>query len=353
MERASQMTLRILVVAPLFQEWYAGHFILRAAKSLGFGVLGFDYRFPFNLKDIYIRGRGVDELWRSILRRVPVLPTVFVTNFNRRLVKVSCKYRPDLVLVCEGELLKEAALERIRRVVGSKLVFWTFDDPQLIERHLKVARWYDYCLTNSLHAVQTYKENGITSVSYLPWGCDPHIHKRIILDDLKDATYKSDVCLYGGFHARRVVFLRKISDIRLGIWGRGWNRLPSDDPLRKLWKGSIIWLTELVKMYSGAKIALNIQRTETTATTTTSRMWEATACGAMLLTEKVSGIDLAFEVGKEVICYENKEDLREKVMFYLSNEEIRKKVASRGQARCRRNHTVSNRLKKIIRLCKP
>jgi len=343
----------MVVVAPLFQEWYAGRFIIRAAKSLGLDVLGFDFRFPFGLKDIYICGRGVDEFFGSTRRRLPLLSRVFVNKINELLFQISCKYRPDLVLVCEGELLKEAALERIRRVVGSKLVFWTFDDPQLIERHLKVARWYDYSLTNSLHAVQTYKENGITSVSYLPWGCDPHIHKRIILDDLKDATYKSDVCLYGGFHARRVVFLRKISDIRLGIWGRGWNRLPSDDPLRKLWKGSIIWLTELVKMYSGAKIALNIQRTETTATTTTSRMWEATACGAMLLTEKVSGIDLAFEVGKEVICYENENDLREKAMFYLSDEEIRRKVASTGQARSRRDHTVSNRLRKIIELCKP
>lgn len=345
------MTLRMLVVAPLFQEWYAGRFILRAAKSLGFEALGFDYRFPFNLRDIYIRSRGVDELWIRV--RTKMFQNIFVTKINERLVKVSEKYCPDLVLVCEGELLKETALKRIRKVVGSKLAFWTFDDPQLIERHLKVARWYDRCFTNSLDAIRTYKENGIESVSYVPWGCDPHIHRRITLDDLKDAKYKTDVCLYGGFHAKRVAFLRRISDIQLGIWGRGWNRLYHGDPLRKFWKGSIVRLLELVKMYSGTRIALNIQRTETTLTTTTSRMWEATACGAMLLTEKVSGIDLAFEVGKEVICYENQKDLREKVMFYLNNEEIRRKVTSRGQARCTRDHTVSNRLRKIIELCKP
>jgi len=347
------MTLRILVVAPLFQEWYAGRFILHAAKSLGLEAFGFDYRFSFNLKDIYLRGKGLDELWGSIRRRVKIFQNVFISQINEGLVTVSDKYCPDIVLVCEGELLKESALERIRKVVGSRLAFWTFDDPQLIKRHLEVAQWYDHCFTNSLDAVQIYKENGVNSVTYLPWGCDPYVHKKIILDDLKDVKYKTDVCLYANVHPKRVAFLHEISDTQLGIWGRGWNQLSASDPLRKFWKGSIVRLMELIKMYNGTKIALNIQRPETTLTTTTTRMWEATACGAMLLTEKVSGIDLAFEVGEEVICYEGLKDLREKVMFYLSNEEIREKVASRGQARCKRDHTVSNRLRKIIESCKP
>lgn len=196
-------------------------------------------------------------------------------------------------------------------------------------------------------------ENGVESVSYLPWGCDPSIHRRIVLDDLRDAKYRTDVCLYGGFQAKRAAFIREISDVRLGIWGRGWDRLDQGDPLRKFWKGSIVRLEKLVKMYSGTKIALNIQRPETTLTTTTTRIWEATACGAMLLTERISGIDLAFKVGKEVICYEGQKDLREKVMFYLQNEEAREKVASRGQDKCVRDHTVSNRLGKIIESCKP
>jgi len=349
----SQMTLRILVVAPLFQEWYAGRSILKAAESLGFEARGFDYRFPFNLRDIYVRGRGLDELSGMIRGRIGALQSMFITKTNERLYEVSEKYSPDLVLVCEGELLKEDTLENIRRVVGSRLAFWTFDDPQLIGRHVKIAGWYDHCFTNSLKAVETYKENGIKSVSYLPWGCDPYVHKKIPLDALRDAKYKTDVCLYASAHPYRVTFLRKISDARLGIWGRGWDMLRKDDPLRNMWRGPIIRLIELAKMYSGTKIALNIHRPETTLTTTTSRVWEATACGAMLLTQKVSGLDFAFKVGREVICYENPEDLREKVTFCLANEEVREKVASRGQARCKREHTVSNRLKKILELCKP
>jgi hypothetical protein len=75
--------MRLLVVAPLFQEWYAGRFILRAAERLGLEALGFDYRFPFTLKDVYMRSRGVDELWGSIRRRVRILNTVFVTKNQR------------------------------------------------------------------------------------------------------------------------------------------------------------------------------------------------------------------------------------------------------------------------------
>lgn len=91
---------------------------------------------------------------------------------------------------------------------------------------------------------------------------------------------------------------------------------------------------------------------ETDATITTNRLWEATACGAMLLTERAAGIDLAFKLGQEVVCYEDKKDLVEKVTFYLNNEDIRRKIALSGQNRCKKDHTVSNRLKRIIEVCR-
>lgn len=342
--------MRILVVAPLFQEWYAGRLILRAARSLGLEALGFDYRFPFNLRDIYLISTGVDIWWGSIINKVKILQSSFVRKVNEQLVRVASNYCPDLVLVCEGELLECTTLEKIKRLTGSKLAFWTFDDLQLIERHLKFAQVFDACFTNSIAAVRIYKDVGIKAY-YLPWGCDPSIHVRLPHSKLQP-KYVTDVCLLGAFHPKRYIYLHALPKVNLGIWGPGWDRLPRKDPLRRSWRGSITRLLELVKMYSGTKIALNIQRTETTLVATTSRIWEATACGAMLLTERVSGIDLAFEVGKEVVCYENKEDLREKIIFYLDNEEIRRKIAQLGQIRCKKDHTVSNRLKSIIQLCK-
>jgi spore maturation protein CgeB len=342
--------MRVLVVAPLFQEWYAGRFILRAAKLLGLEALGFDYRFPLKLRDVYLHRTGIDTLWYIFINNVKFFQSSFIRKVNEQLVRSTENYCPDLVLVCEGELLYDTTLEKIKNLVGSKLAFWTFDDPQLIERHLKVAPLFDCCFTNSIDAVQTYEDAGIKAY-YLPWGCDPSIHVRFPYEKL-ESKYITDVCLHGAFHPKRYAYLRMLQDVRLGIWGVGWNKLPRKDPLRRSWKGSIVRLTELVKVYSGTKIALNIQRTETTSTTTTNRIWESTACGSMLLTERVSGIDLAFRIGEEVICYENKEDLREKVSFYLSNEDERRRIALRGQIRCKRDHTVLNRLKKIIEICR-
>jgi len=346
--------MRLLIVAPLFQEWYAGRFILRAAKTLGLEALGFDYRFPFNLRDIYFGSTGTDVIWHSIISKVNFFQRSFVEKVNRQLIKVAENYCPDVVLVCEGELLECKTLEKVRRAVGSKLAFWTFDDPQLIDRHLKVAHIFDACFTNSIITLQTYKDAGVKAY-YLPWGCDPDIHTRLPYNKL-EPKYVSEVCLYAAFHPKRYIYLHYlrtlIPSVRLGIWGIGWNQLSQKDPLRKSWRGSITRLLELVKMYSGTKIALNIQRTETTLTTTTSRIWEATACGAMLLTERVAGIDLAFKLGQEVVCYEDKKDLVEKVTFYLNNDDIRRKIALRGQNRCKKDHTVPNRLKRIIEVCR-
>jgi spore maturation protein CgeB len=53
------------------------------------------------------------------------------------------------------------------------------------------------------------------------------------------------------------------------------------------------------------------------------RVYEALGCGSFLLTDHANGIEDLFQVGKEIIIYNN-DDLLEKIDYYLSNKREKK-----------------------------
>ena len=55
-----------------------------------------------------------------------------------------------------------------------------------------------------------------------------------------------------------------------------------------------------------------------------------------------------FEPDHEIICWKNKKDLFEKIIYYLENENERKKIARRGYNRAIKNHTWSHRFEKLL-----
>ena len=79
------------------------------------------------------------------------------------------------------------------------------------------------------------------------------------------------------------------------------------------------------------------------------RMFEVPTCGGFLLTQPTENLKKYFEEGKEVITFENFEDLVDKVGYYLQHERAREKVAKAGYERARKEHTYERRFKEIFK----
>jgi spore maturation protein CgeB len=58
-----------------------------------------------------------------------------------------------------------------------------------------------------------------------------------------------------------------------------------------------------------------------------------------------------FEPGKEVIAYNDGEDLMRVVEYYLSHSEEAAELARRGQERTLRDHSAAVRAKEFLGLC--
>ena len=78
------------------------------------------------------------------------------------------------------------------------------------------------------------------------------------------------------------------------------------------------------------------------------RTFETTGCGTFLLTNYTPGLEKLFDIGKEIVVYNDLNDLDNKVKYYLENEEEREKIANAGYERSKTDHTYYERAKTLV-----
>ena len=83
--------------------------------------------------------------------------------------------------------------------------------------------------------------------------------------------------------------------------------------------------------------------------TYTRRCFEIPVVKTLMIAPKNSDIESMFDDGKEVVLYRSKEDLCDKVIYYLNHTELRDKIALSGYARVIKDgYDVTDRVKEII-----
>lgn len=70
--------------------------------------------------------------------------------------------------------------------------------------------------------------------------------------------------------------------------------------------------------------------------------------GGFLLTNYQAEIPLYFEEGKDLVCFDGVDDLREKTDYYLNHEGERQRIARSGYEKVKAHHSYYNRLTQIL-----
>lgn len=81
-----------------------------------------------------------------------------------------------------------------------------------------------------------------------------------------------------------------------------------------------------------------------------TRLFQATGCGACLLTDWKPDLAKYFELDLEVVTYRSADEAVEKARWLLDNEAARREIAERGQKRTLRDHTFASRTKTLMEL---
>lgn len=266
--------------------------------------------------------------------------------------------RPDVVLVVHGTLTPPSIIDYANQL-GAVTVLWLVEDPYEIDYHRgQMIAPYQFLFTNERQAVAEYDR---PRVFYLPWCCNPRVHRRLTVP----VRYQSDICFVGMGFANRLRILNALASelsrlkiVLIGDWEK-WGEL--DPRLTRFVLPTLTNAWEVQKYYNGAKINLNIHRDPedppsgnrhgVPATSPNDRVFSLAGCGAFQLVDRTRmDINDCFIMGQEMEDFSSPEELWQKIQMYLSENESREQMAKAAQIRAYRDHTFARRLSEVFRI---
>lgn len=105
---------------------------------------------------------------------------------------------------------------------------------------------------------------------------------------------------------------------------------------------------EMPLIFNRSKINLNIT-IRSIQTGLSQRVWDVLGCGGFLLTNYQMEIPEYLEIGKDLECFENAAELKEKVAYYLEHEEERIEIVKHGYETVKSKYTCKHQVAEILK----
>jgi spore maturation protein CgeB len=349
---------RILIVGDFHSHIYEEAFY-NSMKKLNLEVSKFSWW-------QYFKGYqyGIEEkknifktVYYKIQNKFMIGPSLSKLNFE--LIKTTENFKPDLVFIYRGTHILPETIKIIKNR-GAVVFGYNNDDPfshkypKYFWRHfIKSIKIYDHLFI--------YREKNIKDLISIGYKKFSQLRSYYIKEDNYPITnassekYDSDVIFVGHFEDDgRDEYLKYLIDngIKLKIFGgKSWEASKLYDYLVE-YNGPIINLRK-----GDYNLALNCSSiclvflSKINNDSYTRRCFEIPATKKLMLSEYTKDLDLLFKEDKESVYFRSKEELLEKVIFYLNNSEARLKIAEAGYNRLLKDgHEVFDRVKEIMRV---
>lgn len=197
-----------------------------------------------------------------------------------------------------------------------------------------ICKYITVTVTSYREACEKYLYEGGIPL-YLPEGGNQDIF-RPIAGVAKDI----DVCFVGKNYGIRedVVNFLKNNGVNIQVYGSGWPNGP-------------VSISKLVESYSRSKIAIGFSDSWANENfDIPGRDFEVPLIGPMYLTQYNAKIADYYIPGQEIVLYKDKQDLLEKIRYYLNNDNERENIAKNGRMRALNDHTWEKRFDYIFRI---
>jgi spore maturation protein CgeB len=291
-------------------------------------------------------------------------------------------------------------IDEIRRM-GIVTVNWYCNGSYQLYLVAEIAPHYDWCLVPERFRLNDYRAMGAHPI-YCQEAANPNIYRPY------DVPVEYDVTFIGQAYGDRTAYIKYLLDqnIDVRLWGQGWQKLSleqiqkaqraahqyrilnagrrllttqgwqsvgrrvghlfgGDDErphaLRQLpvvlpaeILGGILSDLEMIQMYSRSKINLgfstcgNTHLTEERIMQIRLRDFEVPMSGGFYMVEYMEELEEFFDIGKEIVCYTDMEDLADKIKYYLRHDSERKTIQRAGYERCRRDHSWHKRFERAF-----
>ncbi len=322
-------------------------------------ILYVDLQYDYGIKE---RGRNIigldgfkksfEELGHSV---VMFFYDEFLNNtqpMQEGLQEFADKENPDLIFFSLfGEQFEIATLEYLKSKYTT--VNWFGDDQWRFDNFTcKYAKHFTYCVTTDKFSIQKYKQLGQENVIYSQWAAI-NTHKIP-----EKQEYKYDVSFIGGFHPYRKWFIDTLKKrgINIVAFGNGWENGPlALEEMNELFAISKINLNisnsnsfDMRYLFSHWKAIALLVRSKKSASQIKARNFEIPYFRGFELSDYIPTLESYFDIGEEIVCYNNVDEAEMLIKYYLENEDERERIKEQGHIKALNHHGYIHRLKNVL-----
>jgi len=256
-------------------------------------------------------------------------------TMNRDFIRCCAEYDPDLIVLGHCEMITNQTLSKVYKNHPNVKIIYTNVDPFSSAKTRKAiagrGKIVDgvFCTTAGEEALTPLAAKSFTA--FWPNLVDPSIDIYRAYEN--ESADQSDILFCASpvkkSHDHRHEMITQLqsdlpADINFALHGKCFNdkRLEGVDYMRAI---------------AGTKMGIVINKTEDFYLYASDRMTHLMANGVLCLCPKSPRYDDLFVDGKEIVTYENADDLIEKIKYHKEHDAKRKKIAQKG---CDKIHKI-------------
>lgn len=299
---------------------------------------------------IYLYSSGHLHYLHFLCKKYISLKNLENNNFiKNRVLKKFDSFNPEYVLLIKGDSLPLDAVRYMKK--KSQVAMWVMDSFNMVgELTFKNAEEVGSVFVFEASDIERFKELPF-KMTYLPLGYDEFTYYKI---DNKEKTI--DVFFVGELDNERLKILEKLvtdfPNLKMKFYG-GYAKYN----IPKLFKYYVLAYnryftnitlnhTQINEMYNQSKICLNLHRSQSKYGWN-ARTNEILATGAFQIVDNIPGIAVEYKDG--LILFNNYDDLKQKILFYLNHSKKLNEIAQKGHKMALEKHSYSSCVEIILK----
>jgi spore maturation protein CgeB len=283
------------------------------------------------------------------------------TRLARGLVELACEADQRRDLRSQWHLVRAARAASCELVVsvdarlhpavvsqfkadGARVALWFPDALCNLGRAVMLLAPYDALFFKEPHLVDRVRAMLGLPAHYLPQAANPRLHRPC-----GPAGTGPCLVLAGNMYPSRTRLLERLADkgIPLALYGAPMSRWLADSPVAKLHAGRPVFGEEKARLFrSAAGVLNNLHPAEVSGVNT--RLFEAAASGAAVLTEYRPTLPSLFTPGEEVLAFHDFDELVGQAQRLLAEPGLTQQLGDAAARRAHRDHTYANRLAVLL-----
>lgn len=275
---------------------------------------------------------------------------------NQKIRKAFSNKNYDIVLVDNKPYLSKKTLHFLRtKNPLLKIANILTDDPfgrfskswPLLKRTIP---FYDIFFVQRKINIEELKSKGAKRVELCYRSFDPLYNRPVILNETDFDKYHTPVGFVGTYENIRASYVAHLiqNNIPVSVTGNDWPNGEYWDIIKPFYRGPSVYDEEYIKTINGMDIALHFLR-HSNRDEQDSRTFEIPSCKIFMLAEHSELHLQLFKENEEAVFFKSKEELLDKVKYYLAAKEVRERVALNGYQRCLNSgYDHQSRIKNVL-----